>query len=99
MLIGFQEFLDTTDTIFNLMSVVDMQVTRELAGTLIYLNHCLEKFFDSCPVLKRGRNHGNTKQGAECVDVDVISATLKLIIHVQGTHHTDIHIHQLRSQI
>ena len=82
MLIGFQEFLDTTDTIFNLMSVVDMQVTRELAGTLIYLNHCLEEFLNASAVLKRSRNHGNTKQCAECVDVYLIATTLKLIIHV-----------------
>ena len=52
MLIGFQEFLDTTDTVFYLVPVVDMQVTRELTGTLIYLDHCLEEFLDPSTVLE-----------------------------------------------
>ena len=42
MLVGFQILLDMGDTVFDLMAIVDMQVTRSLASIFIDLDDGLE---------------------------------------------------------
>ena len=99
MLIGLQVFLDVRDTILNLVSVVNMQVARELTGSLVYLNHRTKQFFDTHAILEGCGYHRCTKQGAEGIEIDMIATTLKLIVHIQGTHHADVHIHQLCGEV
>ena len=42
MLVGFQILLDMGDAVFDLMAIVDMQVTRSLTSILIDLDDGLE---------------------------------------------------------
>ena len=99
MLVGLQVFLDIGDARFNLVAIVDMQVTRELAGALIHLDDSLEEFLHAFAAFKGCRYHRDTKQRAECVEFHLIATTLKFVVHVQGAHHADVHIYQLRRQI
>ena len=99
MLVGLQVFLDMGDTALYLMSVVDMQVARPFVSTLIYLNDGTEQVFYSFSTLKRSGNHRDTKQIAEGVEVHLVSSSFKLVVHIQGAHHADIHIHQLGGQV
>ena len=52
MLIGLQVFLDVGDTVLNLMAVVDVQVPRGLAGSLVHLDDGLEQFLHAHPAFK-----------------------------------------------
>ena len=52
MFVGLQVFLDMADTVLNLVTVVDMQVTGELAGTLIHLYDSFKQFLHTRTVLK-----------------------------------------------
>ena len=99
MFVGLQVFLNMTDTVFYLMTIIDVQVTRELTCSLIYLNDCFEKILDTSPILKRCGNHRCTHEATQCLDVHTIATPLELIIHIQGTHHADVHIHKLSCQI
>ena len=99
MLIGLQVFLNVADAILYLMTVVDMQVSGELAGSLIYLDDGSEEVFYACTVLKGCGNHRDAEESAQGVDVHMVTTTLKLVIHVQGADHADVHIHQLGGQV
>ena len=99
MFISLEVFLDMCDTVFYFMAIVDMQVTCSLACTLIYLNDSLEELLYSITILKLCGYHRHTKQLAQCLDVNIVASSLKLIIHVQGTNHTYVHIHQLSGEI
>ena len=99
MLVGFQVFLDMGDTVFYLVTIVDVEVTGGLVGVLIDLDDCLEQFLDTHAALKRRGDHRHTEQGAEGGDIYPVATTLKLVIHVQGTDHADVHIHQLGGEV
>ena len=99
MFISLQILLDMTDTLLYLMSIVDMQMARGTLFALIDLNHGTEKFLESPTRLKRRGNHRHTKERRERRDIQFITTALKLVIHIQGAHHTHIHIHQLGGEI
>ena len=52
MFVGLQVFLNMTDTVFYLMTIIDVQVTRELTCSLIYLNDSFEKILDASAILE-----------------------------------------------
>ena len=99
VLVGLQVFLDVADAVLNLMPVVDVEVARELAGALVDLNDSSEELLDTFAILERGGNHRHTEEVAQGGDVYMVATTLKLIIHVEGADHADVHIHQLGGQI
>ena len=99
MLVGLQVFLDMGDTILYLMSVIDMQVARPFVGALIHLDDGAEQVLHAFTAFERGGNHRDAEQIAERVEVHLVAAALKLVVHVQCAHHTDIHIHQLGCQV
>ena len=48
---------------------------------------------------KRGGYHRNTEKSAQCVEINLIATTFKLVVHIQGAHHADVHIDQLGGKI
>ena len=77
------------------MAVVDVQMARELTGALINLNHCTEQFLYAHTIFKRSWYHWCTKQSTQCVNIHMVATTLKLVIHIECTHHAYVHINQL----
>ena len=94
-----QMLLDMHDTRLQLMTMRDMDMTCQRTIVLIDADDLMEQFLDSPARLERGGNKGNTEQGAQCLDMYEVTSALKLVIHIQGTYHTHIHIHQLRRQV
>ena len=99
MLVGLQVFLDVGDAILNLVSVVDVQVARGLVRAFVHLDDGLEQLLHAGTALERRGDHRNAEQTAQRADVHLIASTLKLVVHVQGANHADIHVHQLGRQI
>jgi len=88
MFIGLQVFLNVCDAVLDLVPVVDVQVARELAGALIDLDDGAEQVFHALSALKRCGNHWHTKQGAQCVEVNLVATVLELVVHIECAHHT-----------
>ena len=99
MLVGLQVLLDMRDTVLDLMTVVDVQVSRELTGTLVHLDDGTEQIFYALSALKRCRNHWHTKQRTQRVEVNLVATAFKLVVHIQRAHHAYVHVHQLGGKI
>ena len=90
------------DTVFYLMSVVDMDMAIVVVVTLTVLedvHHLAHQFLQAPTRFKRCRHHRHTHQRRQRVDIKMVAAAFRLVKHVQGYHHTQVHIHQLRRQI
>ena len=60
----FQVFLHVLDTVLNLMTVVDMDMTKmriRVLGALVSLNDSVEKFLNTLSRSENGRNHWHTE--------------------------------------
>ena len=98
----FQVFLYLLNAVFYLVSVVDVDVPVVgvlILGALISLDDGLEQFGHS---LARGEDcghHRHAEQARERVNVDVVAASLGLVKHVQGAHHAQVHVDELRGEV
>ena len=99
MFVGLQELLYVSDAILYLVSIVDMQVTSLTAAAFIDLNDGAEEFLHAGTVLKRSGHHGHTEQRAERLQVDMVATAFEFVIHIQGTHKSDVHIDKLCRQV
>ena len=87
------------NAVFNLMTVVDMQVTGRLAGALVYLDDGSEEFFHTLAALKRSGYHRHTEKTTECVEIEMVATTLEFVVHVQGADHADVHVDKLGGEV
>ena len=87
------------DAVLYLVSVVDVDVPGRMADTLIDLNDGAEQGFDTHAALERRRHQGRTQQGGQHLQVQRVTTTLELVVHVECYHHRNIHIQQLGGQI
>ncbi len=97
-IVAFQIFLNIRYTVFYLVSVVDMDMAIEVVVTLLTLKdmyHLAHQFLQSPTRLERRRHHRHTHQSAQRLYVEMVSATLSLVKHVQGADYPQVHIHQL----
>ena len=101
-LVSLQLPLDIGDSVFYLMPVIDMYVAEAGVFALlsfVRLDDGVEQFFHSAAVLEDRRHHRNAKQFAKLVVVNMVSAFLRLVIHVQGANHAYVHVDELGGQI
>ena len=99
VLVGLQEFLYLADTVLNLVAVVDMDVARGALRVLIYLDDGLEQLLDAHARLERRGHHRHAEERGERLQVDRVAAPLKLVVHIEGADHADVHVDELRRQI
>ena len=81
------------------MSVVDVQVSGLTAAALINLNDGTEEVFHTLAALERRGHHRHTEKGAKRLHVDIVATSLELVEHIQSTHHTQVHIKELRGEV
>ena len=81
------------------MSVVDVQVAGLAANPLIDLDDGTEEVLHAFAALERRGHHRHTEKGAECLHIDVVATPLELVVHIQGTHHTQVHIEELCGEV
>ena len=101
-IICLQIFLDMLDTMFYLMSVVDVDMAIVSAGiflAFVEFDDGLEELVHASAIGEDGRNHRDTEEFAQFVVVDVISTLLGFIKHIEGADHADVHIYQLCGEI
>ena len=99
VLVGLQVFLYVTDALLNLVTVVDVQVSRLAAGALIHLDDGFEEFFHTHAALERGGNHRDSEECRQRLYVHRVASSLKLVEHIEGAYHLYVHVHQLGGQI
>ncbi len=90
------------DAVLYLMSVIDVDMAIVRIGVLLGLiefDDGVEKFIYSSSVGEDGRNHRESEEFAELVVVDVVATLLCLVKHIEGAHHTDVHVYQLRGEV
>ena len=63
---------------------------------LVYLDDSVEKIVDTLACPADGRHHRHSEKPAELTDIQLVSFSLKLIIHVQSHHDTQVHVDELR---
>ena len=97
--VWLQELLDMTYAVFYLVTIVDMDMAGCRIHTLIDLYDGAEQLLHPFPILKRGRYHRRTEERRQHLQVNGVTATLKLIIHIQGTYDGEVHVKQLCRQI
>ena len=101
-IICLQILLDMLDTMFYLMSVVDVDMAIVSAGiflAFVEFDDGLEELVHASAIGEDGRNHRDTEEFAQFVVVDVIATLLGFIKHIEGADHADVHIYQLCGEI
>jgi len=101
-IICLQIFLDMLDTMFYLMSVVDVDMAIVSAGiflAFVEFDDGFEELVHASAIGEDGRNHRDTEEFAQFVVVDVIATLLGFIKHIEGADHADVHIYQLCGEI
>ena len=78
---------------------VDVTLLIDVVGTFIHVDDDMEQQVDVAATLKRSGNHGHAEQGTQRVNIQLVAAPLGLVIHVQSTHHSEVHVQQLRGEI
>ena len=92
--------LDAVDALLKFRSVVDVDVTRKFRCImLIDSDYRVEEFFDSLARAADCRHNRKSEQIAQLLDVQLISACLELVIHVQCDHHPKVHVYNLCRQV
>ena len=89
--VAFQEFLNIGNSIFYLMSMLDVLMAIILVVSLAVLKdmyHLAKQFLQSSTSLKRCGNHRHTQQRTEFLDVQLVATTFQFVKHVQRTNHT-----------
>ena len=99
VVISFEVLLDMAHTVFYLVTVVDMDMSRGAAGTLVHLDDMAEQLFHALARLERRGHHRHAEQGTQRREVHMVAATFKLVVHIQGAHHLDVHVDKLRRQV
>ena len=100
ILILLNEMLDMVDAHLDLLAVVYMQMTAELRViALVDLDDRIEKFIYPLAVAADRRHYRHAEQMAQGLDVQPVPLRLQFIVHVQGHHHPQVHVNQLRSEI
>ena len=99
VLVGLQVLLYFTDTVLNLMTIVNVDMASVGIGILIDLDDHAKEILDTHAALERRGHHRHTKEGAQCRQVYLVATTFKLVVHIQGAHQTEVHVDKLRRQI
>ena len=91
---------DAVDALLKLRSVVDVDVTRKFRCVVfIDGDYRVEELFDSLARAADCRHNRKPEQIAQLLDVQLITACLELVIHVQRDHHPEVHVYDLCRQV
>ena len=83
-----------------LRTVVDVDMPPKLGiAVLIYLDYCVEKFVYALPVTADRRDDRHSEQMAQSPCIQPVTLRLKLIVHIEGHHHPQVHVNQLGSEV
>ena len=78
---------------------VDVPVLVEEVYTLIEVDDDVEQFLDAFPAFEHGRYHRHAEQLSQFLVVNSIAPVFKLVKHVEGTHHAQVHVDELCGQV
>ena len=67
--------------------------------SLIHINNNVEEQLDTSARCERCRDHRHAKEFAELCIVDIVAAFFGFVEHVQGAHHAQVHIYELRGEV
>ena len=80
--------------------MVDVDVAGELRGMLlVHRYYGVEEFGDSLAVAADCRADRHAEQVSQLLDVDAVATGLKLVVHVQGHHHRQVHVDELGGKV
>ena len=82
VLVGLEVFLNVLYAVFNLVAVVDVQVSGHGVLAFIDLDHRAQQLVDAAPALERRRHHWHADELLQCVEVRLVTAALKLVEHI-----------------
>ena len=99
VLVGLQELLDMRDAVLNLVTVVDVNMSHLRVRAFEDLDDRVQQLPHAASCLERCRHHRHTEERGERFDIQMVAAALQLVVHVQRTHHPQVHIHQLCRQV
>ena len=98
--IELDELLYAADRLFQFGSVIDMDMSCDVRiAVLINLHDRIEKSGQSVARTAYRRHDRHTEKITQLLDIQLITLCLKLVIHIQGHHHTKVHIDQLGGKV
>ena len=87
--------------ILDVGAVVDVYMSNRsfLIGSLIHLNHGGEQLFNAVARLEYSRHKRESEQLTQFVAIELVASCFNLVIHIERTHHKNVHINELRCQV
>ena len=87
------------DAILYLVSVVNVDVACLVVLAFVHLDDGTKQLLDTHAALERRWDEGHAQQRAQRRHIDMIAATLELVVHIEGAHQPQVHVDQLRAQV
>ncbi len=78
---------------------IDVTVLVEIVNTLIHIDYDVEKQVDTLACAEHCGNHWHTEELTEFAVVELIATLFKLVEHVEGANHAQVHIHKLGCKV
>ena len=78
---------------------VDITLLVNEVNTLIHINNNVEEQINAFAGLEHRGHHRNTEELSEGLMVEFVAPFLKLVVHVQGAYHSEVHVHELGGEI
>ena len=99
VVIGYVIFMPAFQIFHDLCAYLLLYSFGNKVTTFVYIDDVVEQFVYTRTVASDGGHHGDTHQLAQLFVVELVSAGLKFIVHVQGYYHSHIHIDELGSEV
>ena len=74
-------------------------VFRNIVATFVTLDDDVEKLVNAYSRASYGRHHRHTDQFAQLLVVQLVTAVLQLVVHVQCHYHHHVHVDELRGEV
>ena len=91
---------DAVDAGLQLLSVVDVDVAgHSRVVVLVDVNDGVEQLVYALAAAAHRRDYGHTEQMSQGDGVELVSACLQLVVHIQGHYHAEVHVNDLGGQV
>ena len=78
---------------------VEVSLLVNIVDALIHIYNNMEEQVDASSCGEHRGYHGNTEQASEFLMVELVASSFRLVVHVQGANHAQMHVDELSGEI